>query len=370
MTKLFILLPILTVINFTVNGQNDYFLYWDFDDNKEVPNRNAQFAEESEEISFVTTKEVVTNTNFEIHGLAKYVNGVKGSAMKFDGFSSYIAGWPHLPEILDEEGYEIAPLPDEISIESWIAIGAYPWNWTPILTIGKYKITGFYFGIDSRGRVGFHMSDATSVWHKCNSKIDPKTNVGLDIQTWHHVVGTYSPKNGLAVYINGELANTYNEFTFNYGIAYSNLDEGFFIGKNSVDLAPSDAIRDWATYPSPYTFDGIIDELKVYKKALTKEEVAKRYKSVKPENEPSFDSRRFPTVKPSGRFGANYTRLKYYPEWDAIWPVGDHMDVVVSLMNFQQKLCSGEEPGILHVRFLKTGNGWQIKVERQVAIGF
>jgi hypothetical protein len=338
MTKLFILLPILTVINFTVNGQNDYFLYWDFDDDKEVPNRNAEFAEESEEISFVTTKEVVTNTNFEIHGLAKYVNGVKGSAMKFDGFSSYITGWPHLPEVLDEEGYEIAPLPDEISIESWIAIGAYPWNWAPILTIGKYKITGFYFGIDSRGCVGFHMSDATSVWHKCNSKIDPKTNVGLDIQTWHHVVGTYSPKNGLAVYINGELANTYNDFTFNYGIAYSNLDEGFFIGKNSADLAPSDPIRDWATYPSPYTFDGIIDELKVYKKALTKEEVAKRYKSVKPENEPSFDSRRFPTVKPSGRFGANYTRLKYYPEWDAIWPVGDYMDVVVQFDELPTKV--------------------------------
>jgi hypothetical protein len=338
MKKLFILLSALTIINPTAYCQDDYFLYWDFNDKKEVPNRNAEVPEEWEENSLVTTKEVVTNSNFELHGLAKYVNGVKGSAMKFDGFSSYINGWPELPEALDEEGYEIAPLPDEISIESWIAIGAYPWNWTPILTIGQYKITGFYFGIDSRGRLGFHMSDATSVWHECNSKIKPKTNTGLDIQQWYHVVGTYSTEDGLAIYINGELANTYNEFTFDYGIAYSSLEEGFFIGKNSVDLPPSDPIRDWATYPSPYTFDGIIDELKVHKKALTADEVAKIYRSVKPEDEPSFDSRRFPTVKSSGRFGANYTRLKFYPEWDAIWPVGDHLDVVVQFDELPTKV--------------------------------
>jgi len=182
------------------------------------------------------------------------------------------------------------------------------------------------------------MSDATSIWHECNSQLDPETNLGLDTHKWYHVVGTYSPEKGLAVYINGELANTYTDFMFDYGIAYSDMEEGFSIGKNSTDLAPSDPIRDWATYPSSYTFDGIIDELIVHRKELSQEEVSKQYKSLEPEQEPPFESRKFPTVKPSGRFGANYTRLEFYPEWDAIWPPGDYMDVVVQFDELPTKV--------------------------------
>lgn len=338
MKELYLILAILITGFSSSFSQTDYFLHWDFDDKKEIPNLNVDLSEEEEDAPLVSTREIVSSSNFEIHGLANYVDGVKGSAMKFDGFSSYIKGWPELPEVFDEEGYETDPMPEEISIEAWIALGAYPWNWAPILTIGKYKITGFYFGIDSRGRVGFHMSDATSVWHECNSKLDPQTNLGLDTRKWHHVVGTYSPKNGLAVYIDGELANTYTDFMFEYGIAYSNMEEGFSIGKNSIDLPPSDPIRDWATYPSNYTFDGIIDELIVHRKELSKEEVLKQYQAIEPVNEPLFESRKFPSVKPSGRFGANYTRLKFYPEWDAIWPVGDFLDVVVQFDELPTKV--------------------------------
>jgi len=338
MKKRALILAILIASSTVSFSQNEYFLHWNFDDMKEIPNLNVDMSEEEEEAPLVSTKEIVSSSNFEIHGLAKYVEGVKGSAMKFDGFSSYINGWPELPEVYDDEGYETDPMPEEISIEAWIALGAYPWNWAPILTIGKYQITGFYFGIDSKGRVGFHMSDATSVWHECNSILKPQTNIGLETQKWYHIVGTYSPANGLAVYINGELANTYNDFTFDYGIVYSNLDEGFYIGKNSVDLPPSEPIRDWATYPSNYTFDGIIDELIIHRKALTKQEVLKQYQANLPQNEPPFESRKFPTVKPSGRFGANYTRLEFYPEWDAIWPVGDYMDVVVQFDELPTKV--------------------------------
>lgn len=338
MNKVFTSIFIIFVINSSANCQEDYFLYWDFNDKKEVPNFNVDLPKGGQEISLVTTKERVTKTNFKIHGLAKYVKGVKGSAIKFDGFSSYLNGWPKLPKIFDEEGYETDPLPDDISIEAWISIGAYPWNWVPILTLGKYKTTGFYFGVDSKGRLGFHMSDATSVWHECNSKLNPKTRLGLEIQTWHHIVGTYSKERGLAVYIDGKMANTYDNFTHDYGIVYSSLDEGFFIGKNSVDLPPTDPIRDWATYPSSYSFDGIVDELKVYDKVLSGADVERLYKSLKPSDPPPFDHRRFPSVKSSGRFGANYTRLKFYPEWDAIWPIGDYMDVVVQFDELPTKV--------------------------------
>ncbi len=305
--------------------REDVVLHWGFDDSKEMDWSYGR------RVPRIYTEESVTGTKCRITGLAKYVPGVSGSAMRFDGFTSYV----NTPVFGGEKEFE---MPREITIEAWIAIGAYPWNWAPILTVGKYKITGFYFGVDSRGRLGFYMSDATSVWHECKSKLDSETHLGMDLRKWHHIVGTYSPQNGMAIYIDGRKAGTYNNFTFDYGITYSKLDEGLRIGMNKENLAPSDAIRDWATYPSQYSFDGIIDEIKVYRGAKDAAEVAELYESVEPENPPALINRAFPTVKDSGRFGANYTRLKYYPQWDAIWPAGPYMDVVVQFDEFPTKI--------------------------------
>ena len=317
----------------------------------------------------LATKDVVSGASFRIAGLAEYSLGVSGTALRFDGFSSYVEGVPFDSTEDHEEEEDEFEMPRAISVEAWIALGAYPWNWAPILTIGKYKITGFYFGVDSHGRLGFHMSDATSVWHECNSPANPNTKLGLDLKKWYHVVGTYSPDQGMAVYINGRLAGTYNDFQFDYGIAYSDMDKGFRIGMNREDLAPTEPIRDWATYPSQYTFDGIIDEIKLHGKALTAEEIRRIYKSIQPRKKPDLPERRFPTVKPSGRFGANYTRLNYYPQWDAIWPVGDHLDVVVQFDEYPTKVmfwrgtryspCLVSENGKwLADQSRETGNNW------------
>jgi hypothetical protein len=416
-------------------SQEDLFMHWSFDDSKDLQFRYGQRARRGGVLK--VTSEEVAGENYNILGLAKYTPGVSGSAMKFDGFSSYVRGpaeaqrgrgeeieslagktikaerrGEELTLVFKEKGvvrisggeagegvdarYEQVgttvnmsvgrsrlkakydgkafkivetEIPKEISIEAWIALGSYPWNWVPILTVGKYKITGFYLGVDGRGRVGFHMSDATSVWHECNSALDPQTHLGLELKKWHHIVATYSPEEGSAVYINGELAGTYKNFQFDYGIAYSSMEEGYRIGKNQVDLAPSEPIRDWATYPSRYTFDGIIDEIKIHKGAKSAQEVAALYKSVTPQNEPDLPPRHFPTVKSSGRFSANYTRLQFYPEWDALWPVGDYMDVVVQFDELPTKVmfwrgtrysaCLVSENGKwMADQSRETGNNW------------
>ena len=225
------------VVSTAAFGQDELFLHWSFNDEKDLTFRYG------EDVPEETTVESVSGTDFRLNGLSKYVPGVTGTALKFDGFSSQVQG---LPEGKDGEDFA---MPRDITIEGWIAIGSYPWNWSPILTLGKYKVTGFYFGIDSRGRLGFHMSDATSVWHECNSEVDSKTHLGLDIQKWYHVAATYSPETGSTIYINGEKAGTYTDFTFDYGIAYSSVENGFLMGRNFEDLAPTEPIRDWATYP-------------------------------------------------------------------------------------------------------------------------
>ena len=88
------------------------------------------------------------------------------------------------------------------------------------------------------------------------------------------------------------------------------------MGMNREMLPPTDPIRDWATYPSRYTLDGIVDEIKIYNGALSDDRVKEIYRAVKPENPPQFQPRKFPAVKSAGRFSANYTRLNFYPEWE------------------------------------------------------
>lgn len=297
----------------TLYSSDNIFTRWTFDS----PEKRGDY--------ITSVKEEIRGSEYIIGGLTKIVPGVKGSAVQFDGFSSYIE--------TGEESEFPEELPRELSVEAWISLGAYPWNWAPIITIGKYEITGFYFGIDSRGRLGFFMSDGTNVWHECRAKIDPKRKLGLKLREWYHVAATYSPANGIKLYINGELVDEYNDFTFDYGIVYSELEKGFRMGMNRTELAPTDPVRTWATYPSQYSLDGIIDELTIYSETLSSNKIKKKFRSTKPENPPALEDRDFPTVKNSGRFDANYTRLEYYREWDDLWPPGENMDVVVQFDN-------------------------------------
>jgi hypothetical protein len=66
-----------------------------------------------------------------------------------DGFSSSIER-NIVPSDKIKNQLENSP---DITVEAWVSLGAYPWNWAPILTVGKYRILGFYLGIDSQGRL-------------------------------------------------------------------------------------------------------------------------------------------------------------------------------------------------------------------------
>jgi len=366
MKKLIIILFGLFYVLNPVKSQNSHVLFWwNFDDAGKIAKSEIHKKARNKSLA----KEFSPYSEYQVGGLTKYVPGVKGSAIMFDGFSSFIDVKPENSSGNNHIVDNRFRLPKNISIEAWIALGAYPWNWAPILTMGKYKITGFYFGVDSRGRVGIQISDGTSVWHECNSKIKTSTKLGLELRKWYHIVGTISPANGLAIYINGKLANTYNDFIYHRGIVYSELDKGFRMGMNREMLAPTDPVRDWATFPSRYSLDGIVDEIKIYDKCLSAEEIKRIYDSLKPENKPLFSPRKFPTVKPSGRFAANYTKLKYYPEWDAIWPVGPFDDIVVQFDELPIKImfwrgtryspCFVSENGKwMADQSRETGNNW------------
>ncbi len=307
-------------------------------------------------------------SRFETGGLTKFVPGVRGKAIQLDGFSSFIDSKP--ADVSDDSPeLKAFRLPRRISIEAWVALGAYPWNLAPVLTMGKYGITGFYFGIDSRGRPVFQVSDGTSAWQECTGSLNPATKLGMELHRWYHVVATIDSQAGLAVYVNGVLDGTSNGFVDQRRIVYSDIEKGFRMGMNREMMAPSDAIRNWATFPSRYSLDGMIDEVVVYDRCLSAEEVAAKFAAFKPENTPGFAPRNFPTVKTSGRFAASYTRLNFYPEWDALWPVGDYNDVVVQFDELPFKImfwrgtryspCLVSENGKwMADQSRETGNNW------------
>ena len=365
MKKLIFVLVSLFFLNQAKSQNEQVLFWWNFNDVKE--SNGKAIKSDSLHSGFVSP--AVPYDQYKIGGLTKYVPGVNGSAIKLDGFSSFIDVIPAKFSENDNEVDKRFRLPKKISIEAWISLGAYPWNWAPILTMGKYKITGFYLGIDSRGRVGMQVSDATSIWHECILGLNPKTKLGLELRKWYHIVATYNQSDGLAIYVNGKLENSYNDLTDHRGIVYSDLDKGFRMGMNREMLAPTDAIRDWATFPSRYALDAILDEVKIYDKCLSAGEIKAIYASVKPENEPQFAPRKFPTVKSSGRFAANYTRLNFYPEWDALWPVGPFNDVVVQFDELPTKImfwrgtryspCFVSENGKwMADQSRETGNNW------------
>ena len=103
------------------------------------------------------------------------------------------------------------------------------------------------------------------------------------------------------------------------------------IGKGK-DRRPVDPVRA-NTFVDSYSFDGLIDEVRIYDTALSAELVAHSYKLFRPEDrvvaKPDMDYRLLPQADTGGKFGAKYTHLKFYESWDVLWRFGDYPDVVV-----------------------------------------
>ena len=235
--------------------------------------------------------------------------GISGTALQFDGYTSLIV----LPEA------DAPKITGDLTLESWVAIGAYPWNWVPVVQSGDDE--GYYLGIDGYGHTGFKLR----IGGRSEELISERR---LDRRKWYHIAGTYTSETGrMRIYIDGREAGQNN-------VAGAGIDTSsprIQIGQGK-DLRPINPVRQ-NTFVDSYSFDGLIDEVRIYAEALSPEEVARSFSGFRPPDElrgsPDMDPRILPAGETTGRFGARYTHLKYYDTWDNLWRFGDHPDVVV-----------------------------------------
>ena len=187
------------------------------------------------------TTESVSGEAVEIAGhKSLWKKGISGTALQFDGYNTVI-------QLTTENAPAIT---DGITLEAWITIGAYPWNWTPVVQQGDDE--GYFLGIDAHGHPGINIM-VGDVWEELASE------AFLERNTWYHLAGTYDMGTGkMAIYVDGKEAGTKTVGKEYVGVA----DENIKIGKGK-NRKPTDPVRE-NTFVDSYGYDGLIDEVKIY----------------------------------------------------------------------------------------------------------
>ena len=300
--------------------QNHLLAYWNFD---EINDKNS-------------IMDSVSIEKDQIIGNIDLLAGIKGNALRFDGYTTHLmVQKKRLPESFNQ-----------FTISAWIANGAYTWNDGPIIENYNEK-DGFFLGVTANGRIRFKVvvnGDAFIV------ESDEKT----PLFKWMNVIGVFDNTHGLNLYINGELIDSID---FKEPKRKVNLpNDLIFIGKAAKDVRPTNGVNNGGHFPCSIFLDGIIDELKFFDKSLPISQIQKIYSNVKNLGEPALEKRGLPLLpKGSNRFGAYYTTLKYYKEWDRLWRVKDHADVVILFDEMPVKYVFWR--GLNYISAWVTGNG-------------
>jgi hypothetical protein len=258
------------------------------------------------------TAEAATGKSCPIAGhKSMWRRGVSGTALMFDGYTTDI----QLPS-------DAAPAVDGgLTLVGWAAIGAYPWNWAPI--VQQNDDAGYFLGVGPHGEAGFKVQ----IGDRWEELISEKR---LPRYRWHQLAGTYEPSTGkMTIFVNGQPAGnkTVGPGPVNTASAPIRIGHG-------KPRRPSDPVRA-STFEANYGFDGLIDEVCICGKAIDAEQVAAAYEQLRPDDpaKPDMVHRALPEAATGGRFGARYTHLKFHPSWDVLWRFGDWPDVVVGFDN-------------------------------------
>jgi len=256
-------------------------------------------------------KDSVSGSGDPIEGNFKHAPGVSGSSLKPDGFTTCITR---------DTGGKSLVSGSSFTVEAWIAQAAYSWNWCPVLAQCKEQTEGFSFNVGPNGDFALEAA-VGGKWLKCASE----HNV-LPLRKWKYIAATFDSNIGIRLYVDGKPAG---QLDFKGEIQWAPTAQLRALA-NYEAVKPSNIHREHGTLPGWFSIDGLVDEVKVHDKALTPEDVASSFQANTPAKDPELPRRVMPSgPEGPGRFGAYYCKLKYYEEWDNLWPVAADPDVLV-----------------------------------------
>jgi hypothetical protein len=305
---------LILMFQFQLEAQDDSaILSWDF---SKINNRTA-----------IEQQSGIADT---LEGSFNTAPGIKGNGLRLDGFTACLK---HADRNIPVPG-------DEFTVEGWVSLGNYPWNWCPVLTTENIEAKGYRLMIGPHGEASFQTAIGEQ-WISCTTD-----RLSIPLREWIHISGVYRANKDLTVYINGEMKTT---IPIKGKISHPR-GGSCVIGMVAHPLKPVDIHRTWGTIPQYFGLNGIIDEVRVYNTAKTETEIRDNYAAceigtpdIKPHKLPSVD-------QDPCRFGAFYTKLKYYEGWDNLWPVDQDPDIVV---------CFDKLPvNVVFWRGIRYGTSW------------
>jgi sucrose-6-phosphate hydrolase SacC (GH32 family) len=239
------------------------------------------------------TEEHVSGTNTTVlsnYHSVEWAEGAVGKALRLDGYSVYLA---KSVAALNE------PM-DELTVEAWVALEAYPVANAPFLNQYTYPGKGFFFGMDRWGR-WYLAASVNGEWYTAwGTDAFPKNR-------WAHVAGTYKRGEGLKVYLDGALAGA--AVTPNAPIT-PEPSQSLTIGR---DVHTSHVA---GIFPTGM-LGGLIDEVRVYDHARTGSQIRESFTAVSPPTDPDL-------AVPPSRFADDHHRPAYHPIPAANWTNEPH----------------------------------------------
>ena len=251
-----------------------------------------------------------------IQGYHKFVAGIAGTGLRFDGQTTSVV----------RAAAKAPRLGDTLTIEAWAAIQTYPWTWCALVNQEKDRKAGYFFGIDPEGYFGLQLA-VDGKWREFRSE------ARLPLYAWNHLAATFDAASGVRLYWNGKPAG---QASFAGKPVYAPAED-VWIGRNQTVLGLSQEVKVVAEVA--YSFDGILDEVRIHDRVLSADEIRTAYVRQAPSGPAPLRPPVLPSGPPGpGRFGAYYTRLRYAEEWENPWRVGDAADVFVRFDESAERL--------------------------------
>ena len=259
-----------------------------------------------------STQESVKGSKCAIGGVDSYWRkGVSGTCLSFDGYTNHVT----VP------ARELPDIRGDFTIEAWVAPQEYSWDWSGIVDHDQDKQAGYRLAMNHLGQIALHAC-IDGRWQGL------ATSRTVDLLKWTFVTATYRRAKGFAIYFDGVLVDSQPTT----GTVQDARDLDLYIGMAHEKSYPWACERDITkSFRSNMVFSGLIDEVRIFDRALNSSDVRSDYQAFKPDVLAPLHYWVLPAGPTNAKgFGAAYTKLRFSPEWDGLWRVGDDADIVVS----------------------------------------